>query len=1042
MPIVRSEDIEPRTLDEAGRAALIDALYAVQRTIFANVSREEFGQHVVYSSADHTVIRVHYDEKGAIVGFFGAHAFVRTLQGRPALILRGEAGNLRGARGGGSSLGWALRRAFDYRRRFPGLPMWFMGCMVHPSSYLLLVRSLGRVWPSPKHPVEGPLQDELAALADSFGLDRVGGNPLVRDGHWATRDTPAEREAWARSTRPEVVYYRAQNPTYADGHGLLTLVRLDATTLGAGVGRFVSRQVAATTARLKATLLRLPGVGPRLTARVVRQQLGQSPLFAGLSAAQLDALAARSTRVGVPASTRLWSQGDPGQDLYLLLSGAIAILAPGEAGEEQILDQLDPGEVFGEIAAISGEPRSAGARTISPSQLLRIDRGALLAAMAADPALQAALYARYTARRQHHDRDGYPPFSGLTAEAAQRLREGPLLRRLPEDAFAALLREAQPQFRPPGAQLFAEGDPADAFYLLRAGSVEVRIGEQRVARLLAGSTFGERGLNGDGEGRRTATVVALSPCELLRVDPATFAARVAPSLPERWSEARIVDDAGVAQVFGEGRSIQPGTIEGQPCVRATERLPDGRRLEVVARPAPPLLRLTVDPPGEGKPWEIVHDTQRIELRGERILRVTVTGDLSVAAPMIERLRSGAPARPAELERFRWTGRLGPPVHEADRLLCGCTGLRRGALLNAQAQGCTSVDALCENTGAGTVCGACRPLLRRVWQGERSPAPGADEVSPEAFEAALEEARSLDGVACIAAPGSATWRVTGEQVALLGGLRALLIQFAYGDAMGLVDHSAFLSQPAARLYATLDTMFGLGFADGATMLRLAREVFEKHQRVEGTFARDTGRFKAGQRYAATHIEALVWVACTVVESAVFTQETLISPLSAADKDALVAEAADFYRLFGIPRDRFPSTWAALQAHVHDTLASDKAVVGPHAQALATALLRPPTALARPLYAILRLLTGRWLPPDLARAYGLALSPAEARAADRLTALIAAANRALPQRYRTAPARLHAERRLRGEPGPDPLGLRVDGLLRRVLGVESAGRLHKS
>ncbi len=145
MPIVRSEDIEPRRLDEGARAALIDALYAVQRTIFANVSREEFARQVVETTADHTVIRVHHDEKGAIVGFFAAHGYVRTLQGRPALILRGQAGNLRGARGGSSSLGWALRRAFDFRRRFPGLPMWFFGCMVHPSSYGLLVRSLGRV---------------------------------------------------------------------------------------------------------------------------------------------------------------------------------------------------------------------------------------------------------------------------------------------------------------------------------------------------------------------------------------------------------------------------------------------------------------------------------------------------------------------------------------------------------------------------------------------------------------------------------------------------------------------------------------------------------------------------------------------------------------------------------------------------------------------------------------------------------------------------------------------------------------------------------
>ena len=44
------------------------------------------------------------------------------------------------------------------------------------------------------------------------------------------------------------------------------------------------------------------------------------------------------------------------------------------------------------------------------------------------------------------------------------------------------------------------------------------------------------------------------------------------------------------------------------------------------------------------------------------------------------------------------------------MVCNCLEVTRGALGSACEQGCTSVEALAETTGASTVCGACRPLL--------------------------------------------------------------------------------------------------------------------------------------------------------------------------------------------------------------------------------------------------------------------------------------------------------------------------------------------
>lgn len=79
----------------------------------------------------------------------------------------------------------------------------------------------------------------------------------------------------------------------------------------------------------------------------------------------------------------------------------------------------------------------------------------------------------------------------------------------------------------------------------------------------------------------------------------------------------------------------------------------------------------------------------------------------------------------DLRRFRGTGSLflrseSPPVHAwpPEALVCGCLGVRRGALTEAEIQGCATVDAIAAHTGAGTMCGSCRPLLADYLQRDR------------------------------------------------------------------------------------------------------------------------------------------------------------------------------------------------------------------------------------------------------------------------------------------------------------------------------------
>lgn len=116
--------------------------------------------------------------------------------------------------------------------------------------------------------------------------------------------------------------------------------------------------------------------------------LAQSTLLRGLSAAQVAAVSQHLQTRTLRAGERLFSEGDPGDGLFVLTQGSVSVISTG--GQRFV--SFSPATMLGELAMLDGEGRSAGAVADCDSVVHKLPREALAQLAQQDPALVALLY--------------------------------------------------------------------------------------------------------------------------------------------------------------------------------------------------------------------------------------------------------------------------------------------------------------------------------------------------------------------------------------------------------------------------------------------------------------------------------------------------------------------------------------------------------------------------------------------------------------------------------------------------------------------------
>jgi CRP/FNR family transcriptional regulator, cyclic AMP receptor protein len=218
----------------------------------------------------------------------------------------------------------------------------------------------------------------------------------------------------------------------------------------------------------------------------------------------------------VAAGTRLFGENEKASrillkrdKMYLLLDGEVGLSAHGKP-----LGSVKPGEIFGEMAAITESPRSATATAARESRVISLDDKQFAAALQKKPEFALMLMSIMISRlRGMLSRlTGIPTASGAKETSVfDKGLLGSLARGLGESAAVRYER---------GKVIMVQGQVGNLMYVVLEGRVAISLRGSVIERIGPGGLFGEMALV--DQSPRLANAAAETDCALLAMNRAVF----------------------------------------------------------------------------------------------------------------------------------------------------------------------------------------------------------------------------------------------------------------------------------------------------------------------------------------------------------------------------------------------------------------------------------------------------------------------------------------------------------------------------------------
>ncbi len=117
----------------------------------------------------------------------------------------------------------------------------------------------------------------------------------------------------------------------------------------------------------------------------VEEALKGVPFFQDLPPESLTALGEGARLRRFSKGSHLFYQGDPGDILYIVLSGRVKTVVDSPEGRELTVNVLNPGDFVGELSILDGEPRSATGTALEDTEALSLAGGTVREFLAQNP---------------------------------------------------------------------------------------------------------------------------------------------------------------------------------------------------------------------------------------------------------------------------------------------------------------------------------------------------------------------------------------------------------------------------------------------------------------------------------------------------------------------------------------------------------------------------------------------------------------------------------------------------------------------------------
>jgi CRP-like cAMP-binding protein len=152
--------------------------------------------------------------------------------------------------------------------------------------------------------------------------------------------------------------------------------------------------------------------------------LSRVPLFSELSREELERISRVSVARSFPAGVRVFHEGDHSDACYLVRTGDLRVTREHPDGRAIALATLGPGDIFGELAMLDGEARSASVETLTDAELLALPAGDVRRLLADHPDISVKLIAALGQRlRDTNERLARQSFQTVQSRVAAALTQ-------------------------------------------------------------------------------------------------------------------------------------------------------------------------------------------------------------------------------------------------------------------------------------------------------------------------------------------------------------------------------------------------------------------------------------------------------------------------------------------------------------------------------------------------------------------------------------------------------------------------------------------